>query len=171
MNTGRTVFSQRIEFLPHREFQKCVARYSGGRYLKNLSCWDQYLAMAFAQLTYRESLRDIEACLRSVSGKLYHMGFRGKVARSTLADANESRNWRIYADFAQVLIAIARPLYVDDPIGIDLDQSLYALDSTTIDLCLSLFPWARFRKYKAAVKMLTLLGVCPRIPFYSAEFA
>src|SRR5258707_10281563 len=112
MNTGRTVFSQLIELLPHQEFQKCVARYSGGRYLKNLSCWDQYLAMAFAQLTYRESLRDIEACLRSVGGKLYHMGFRGKVARSTLADANESRDWRIYADFAQVLIAIARPLYV-----------------------------------------------------------
>src|SRR5271167_141543 len=153
MNAGRTVFSQLIEFLPHQEFQKCVARYAGNRYLKNLSCWDQYLAMAFAQLTYRESLRDIEACLRSVSGKLYHMGFRGKVARSTLADANESRDWRIYADFAQILIAIARPLYAEDPIGIDLDQSLYALDSTTIDLCLSLFPWARFRKHKAAVKV------------------
>src|SRR6266481_5386106 len=157
MNSGRTVFSQLIEFLPHQEFQKCVARYGGGRYLKNLSCWDQYLAMAFAQLTYRESLRDIEACLRSIGGKLYHMGFRGKVARSTLADANESRDWRIYADFAQVLIAIARPLYVHDPIGVDLDQSLYALDSTTIDLCLSLFPWAKFRKHKAAVKMHTLL--------------
>jgi hypothetical protein len=166
MNTGRTVFSQLIEFLPHQEFQKCVARYGGGRYLKNLSCWDQYLAMAFAQLTYRESLRDIEACLRSVSGKLYHMGFRGKVARSTLADANESRDWRIYADFAQVLIAIARPLYANDPIGIDLDQSLYALDSTTIDLCLSLFPWARFRKYKAAVKMHTLLDLHGNIPTF-----
>ena len=160
------MFSQLIEFLPHQEFQKCVARYDGGRYLKNLSCWDQYLAMAFAQLTYRESLRDIEACLRSVSGKLYHMGFRGKVARSTLADANESRDWRIYADFAQVLIAIARPLYADDPIGIDLDQSLYALDSTTIDLCLSLFPWARFRKYKAAVKMHTLLDLHGNIPTF-----
>jgi hypothetical protein len=166
MNTGRTVFSQLIEFLPHQEFQKCVARYGGGRYLKNLSCWDQYLAMAFAQLTYRESLRDIEACLRSVSGKLYHMGFRGKVARSTLADANESRDWRIYADFAQVLIALARPLYANDPIGIDLDQSLYALDSTTIDLCLSLFPWARFRKYKAAVKMHTLLDLHGNIPTF-----
>jgi hypothetical protein len=166
MNTGRTVFSQLIEFLPHQEFQKCVARYGGGRYLKNLSCWDQYLAMAFAQLTYRESLRDIEACLRSVSGKLYHMGFRGQVARSTLADANESRDWRIYADFAQVLIAIARPLYANDPIGIDLDQSLYALDSTTIDLCLSLFPWARFRKYKAAVKMHTLLDLHGNIPTF-----
>ena len=166
MNSGRTVFSQLIEFLPHQEFQKCVARYGGGRYLKNLSCWDQYLAMAFAQLTYRESLRDIEACLRSVGGKLYHMGFRGKVARSTLADANESRDWRIYADFAQVLIAIARPLYVHDPIGVDLDQSLYALDSTTIDLCLSLFPWAKFRKHKAAVKMHTLLDLHGNIPTF-----
>ena len=166
MNAGRTVFSQLIEFLPHQEFQKCVARYSGGRYLKNLSCWDQYLAMAFAQLTYRESLRDIEACLRSVGGKLYHMGFRGKVARSTLADANESRDWRIYADFAQVLIAIARPLYAHDPIGVDLDQSLYALDSTTIDLCLSLFPWAKFRRHKAAVKMHTLLDLHGNIPTF-----
>ena len=166
MNAGRTVFSQLIEFLPHQEFQKCVARYAGNRYLKNLSCWDQYLAMAFAQLTYRESLRDIEACLRSVGGKLYHMGFRGKVARSTLADANESRDWRIYADFAQVLIAIARPLYARDPMGIDLDQSLYALDSTTIDLCLSLFPWAKFRKHKAAVKMHTLLDLHGNIPTF-----
>jgi len=124
MNTGRTVFSQLVEFLPHQQFQKCVDRYGGGRYLKNLSCWDQYLAMAFAQLTYRESLRDIEACLGSIGSKLYHMGFRGKVARSTLADANEARDWRIYADFAQVLIAIARPLYALDPIGVDLDQTL-----------------------------------------------
>jgi hypothetical protein len=154
MNAGRTIFSQLIEFLPHQEFQKCVARYAGDRYLKNLSCWDQYLAMAFAQLTYRESLRDIEACLRSVGGKLYHMGFRGKVARSTLADANESRDWRIYADFAQVLIAI------------DLDQSVYALDSTTIDLCLSLFPWAKFREHKAAVKMHTLLDLHGNIPTF-----
>jgi hypothetical protein len=166
MNAGRTVFSQLIEFLPNQEFQKCVDRYGGGRYLKNLSCWDQYLAMAFAQLTYRESLRDIEACLRSVGGKLYHMGFRGKVARSTLADANESRDWRIYADFAQVLIAIARPLYVHDPIGVDLEQSLYALDSTTIDLCLSLFPWAKFRRRKAAVKMHTLLDLHGNIPTF-----
>jgi hypothetical protein len=166
MNAGRTVFSQLIEFLPHQEFQKCVARYAGDRYLKNLSCWDQYLAMAFAQVTYRESLRDIEACLRSVGGKLYHMGFRGNVARSTLADANESRDWRIYADFAQVLIAIARPLHARDPIGIDLDQSLYALDSTTIDLCLSLFPWAKFRKHKAAVKMHTLLDLHGSIPTF-----
>jgi hypothetical protein len=122
--------------------------------------------MAFAQLTYRESLRDIEACLGSIAGKLYHMGFRGKVARSTLADANESRDWRIYADFAQVLIAIARPLYAHDPIGLDLDQSLYALDSTTIDLCLALFPWAKFRKHKAAVKMHTLLDLRGNIPTF-----
>ena len=122
--------------------------------------------MAFAQLTYRESLRDIEACLRSMSGKLYHMGFRGKVARSTLADSNESRDWRIYADFAQVLIRIARPLYAHDPIGVDLDQSLYALDSTTIDLCLSLFPWAKFRQHKAAVKMHTLLDLHGNIPTF-----
>ena len=166
MNAGRTVFSQLIEFLPHQEFQKCVGRYAGDRYLKNLSCWDQYLAMAFAQLTYRESLRDIEACLGSVSGKLYHMGFRGKVARSTLADANELRDWRIYADFAQVLIGIARPLYAHDPIGVDLDQSLYALDSTTIDLCLLLFPWAKFRTHKAAVKMHTLLDLHGNIPTF-----
>src|SRR6266568_3960711 len=166
MNTGRTVFSQLVEFLPHQQFQKCVDRYGGGRYLKNLSCWDQYLAMAFAQLTYRESLRDIEACLGSVGGKLYHMGFRGKVARSTLADANESRDWRTFADFAQVLTAIARPLYADDPIGVDLDASLYAFDSTTIDLCLSLFPWAKFRKHKGAVKMHTLLDLRGNIPTF-----
>src|SRR6058998_2746353 len=166
MNAGRTVFSQLIEFLPHQEFQKCVARYGGDRYLKNLSCWDQYLAMAFAQLTYRESLRDIETCLQSIGSKLYHMGFRSKVARSTLADANESRDWRIYADFAQVLIAIARPLYASDPIAVELDQGLYALDSTTIDLCLSLFPWAKFRQHKAAVKMHTLLDLHGNIPTF-----
>jgi hypothetical protein len=167
MNTGRTVFSQLIELLPHQHFQKCVARYGGDRYSKSLSCWDQYLAMAFAQLTYRESLRDIEACLGSIGGKLYHMGFRSKVARSTLADANESRDWRIYADFAHVLIGIARPLYLQDPIGVDLDQTLYALDSTTIDLCLALFPWATFRKNKAAVKMHTLLDLRGSIPLLS----
>src|SRR5438132_43031 len=145
MNLGQTVFSQLIEHLPHKEFQKCVARYRGDHYLKSFSCWDQFLAMGFAQLTYRESLRDIEACLRSMQSKLYHMGFRGKVSRSTLADANELRDWRIYADFAQVLIGIARPLYADDPFGVELSENLYALDSTTVDLCLSLFPWARFR--------------------------
>src|SRR2546425_2156666 len=166
MNFGRTVFSQLIGFLPDREFRRCVAHYDGDIGLRGFSCWDQYLTMAFAQLTHRESLRDIEACLRSMHGKLYHMGFHGKVARSTLADANESRDWRIYADFAQVLIRIARPLYAHDPMGVDLDQSLYALDSTTIDLCLSLFPWARFRRQKAAVKMHTLLDLHGNIPTF-----
>ena len=166
MNIGRTVFSQLIEYLPSKEFQKCVARYDGDSRLRGFSCWDQLLAMSFAQLTYRESLRDIEACLRSMSGKLYHMGLRGKVARSTLGDANETHDWRIYADFAQVLIGIARPLHVRDPIGVDLSQSLYALDSTTIDLCLSLFPWAKFRKHKGAVKMHTLLDLHGNIPTF-----
>ena len=166
MNLGRTVFSQLISFLPDREFRRCVSRYDGDRRWRGFSCWDQFLCMAFAQLTYRESLRDIEACLRSLGAKLYHMGFRSQVARSTLADANESRDWRIYADFAQVLIRIARPLYARDPIGVDLDQSLYALDSTTIDLCLSLFPWAKFRRHKAAVKMHTLLDLRGNIPTF-----
>ena len=166
MNQGRTVFSQLISFLPDREFRRCVARYEGDARLRGFSCWDQYLTMAFAQLTYRESLRDIEACLRALGAKVYHMGIQGKVARSTLADANESHDWRIFADFAQVLIAIARPLYAHDPLGIDLDQSLYALDSTTIDLCLSLFPWAKFRKHKAAVKMHTLLDLHGNIPTF-----
>jgi hypothetical protein len=166
MNTGRTVFSQLIDHAPSKEFQKCVARYHGDAHLRGFSCWDQYLAMAFAQLTYRESLRDIEACLRSMSGKLYHMGFRGKVARTTLADANECHDWRIYADFAQILIGIARPLYAGDPMAVDLKQSLYALDSTTIDLCLTLFPWARFRKHKGAVKMHTLLDLHGNIPTF-----
>ena len=148
------------------EFQKYVTRYSGDSHGRGFSCWDQYLAMAFAQFTYRESLRDIEACLRSMSGKLYHIGFRGQVSRSTLADANQTHDWRIYADFAQVLIGIARPLYKQDPIGVDLDQSLYALDSTTIDLCLSLFPWAKFRKHKGAVKMHTLLDLHGNIPTF-----
>jgi len=155
-----------MDHLPRYEFQKCVGRYHGEYQQKSFSCWDQLLAMAFAQFTYRESLRDIEACLRSMSGKLYHMGFRGKVARSTLADANENRDWRIFADFAQVLIGIARPLYAQDPIGVELDQSLYALDSTTIDLCLSLFPWAKFRKHKGAVKMHTLLDLHGNIPTF-----
>jgi len=166
VNLGRTVFSQLIGFLPDREFRRCIARYDGDRRVRDFSCWDQYLAMAFAQLTYRESLRDIEACLRAMGSKLYHLGFHGEVARSTLADANESRDWRIYADFAQVLIRIARPLYAHDPIGVDLDQSLYALDSTTVDLCLSLFPWAKFRRHKAAVKMHTLLDLHGNIPTF-----
>jgi hypothetical protein len=160
------VFAQLIEHLPHKEFHKCVARYGGDRYAKNFSCWDQYLAMAFAQFTYRESLRDIETCLGAVGGKLYHMGFRTSVARSTLADANESRDWRIYADFAQTLIATARRLYAHDVMGVDLDKSLYALDSTTIDLCVALFPWARFRQRKAAVKMHTLLDLRGNIPAF-----
>ncbi len=166
MNIGRTVFAQLISHLSHVEFQKCVARYDGDSHHRKLSCWDQLLAMAFAQFTYRESLRDIEACLGSVGGKLYHMGFRTRIARSTLADANETHDWRIFADFAQHLIGIARPLHVEDPIGVDLDHSLYALDSTTIDLCLSLFPWAKFRKRKAAVKIHTLLDLHGNIPTF-----
>ena len=166
MNSGRTVFAQLIEHLPHKEFQRCVARYRGDRYAKHFSCWDQYLAMAFAQLTFRESLRDIETCLGAVGGKLYRMGFHTSVARSTLADANESRDWRIYADFAQTLIATARRLYAGDAMGVDLDQSLYALDSTTIDLCLALFPWARFRRRKAAIKLHTLLDLRGNIPTF-----
>ncbi len=166
MNLGRTVFTQLMEHLPTKEFQKCVARYGGEHYLKTFSCWEQFLAMAFAQLTYRESLRDIEACLQSLGRKLYHMGFRGRVARSTLADANEQRDWRIYADFAQVLISIARPLYADEPMGVELDRTLYALDSTTIDLCLSMFPWAKATKRTGAVKMHTLLDLHGSIPTF-----
>src|SRR6266498_4295921 len=148
------------------EFQKCVARYRGDSHGRGFSCWDQYLAMAFAQLTYRESLRDIEACLRAMGSKLYHVGIRGKVSRSTLADANENRDWRIYADFAAQLITIARPMYAGDTLGFDLDHTLYALDSTTIDLCLALFPWAKFRKQKGAVKMHTLLDLHGNIPTF-----
>ena len=166
MNAGRTIFAQLAEHLPHKEFQKCVARYRGDANLRGFTCWDQYLAMVFAQLTYRESLRDIEACLGAMRAKLYHMGFRSRVRRSTLADANDAHDWRIYADFAQVLIATARPLYAAEPMGVELEQSLYALDSTTIDLCLSLFPWARFRKHKAAVKMHTLLDLRGNIPAF-----
>jgi IS4 transposase len=166
MHNGRFIFSELISHLPHKEFQKCVARYDDDSQSRTFSHWDQYLTMAFAQLTYRESLRDIEACLRSVTGKLYHLGIRSKVARTTLAGANESRDWRIFADFAQVLIRIARPLYAADPIGVDLDHSVYALDSTTIDLCLSLFPWAKFRRHKGAVKMHTLLDLHGNIPTF-----
>jgi hypothetical protein len=155
-----------IEFLPHKEFQKCVVRYRGDANPRGFSCWDQYLAMVFAQLTYRESLRDIQACLGAMRSKLYHMGFRGSVRKSTLADANDTHDWRIYADFAQVLIAMARPLYANEPLGVELDQSLYALDSSTIDLCLSLFPWARFRRHKGAVKMHTLLDLHGNIPTF-----
>ena len=150
--------------LPAHEFRRCVSRYAGDKRHRGFSCMDQFLAMAFAQLTWRESLRDIEACLRSMQPHLYHMGFRSRVSRSTLADANESHDWRIWADLAQVLIGIARPLYAGDAIDVDLKKTVYALDSTTIDLCLSLFPWARFRANKAAVKLHTLLDLRGSIP-------
>ncbi len=166
MNIGRTVFAQLMAFASHKEFQKCVNRYQGDRYSKKFTCWDHYLAMAFAQLTYRESLRDIESCLHSMRAKLYHMGIRTAVARSTLAEANENHDWRMFADFTQTLIAIARPLHATDPFGVELDQTLYALDATTIDLCLSLFPWARFRQGKAAVKVHTLLDLRGSIPAF-----
>lgn len=155
-----------MEFLPWYEFHKCVNRYNGNYRVKSFSCLDQFLCMAFAQLTYRESLRDIETCLRSMQNKLYHMGIRGTIAKSTLADANETRDWRIYADFCQVLIARARDLYKDEAFSIELEHMVYALDSTTIDLCLSLFPWARFRKHKAAVKMHTLMDLKCNIPTF-----
>ncbi len=164
MNLGRTVFSQLLEFISTYQFQICVDRYKGNRYVKDFSCWDQFLCLAFAQLTYRESLRDIEACLRAQQPKLYHMGFRGLVARNTLAHANEVRDWRIYRDFAQVLIGVARDLYRDELFGVELSETVYALDSTTIDLCLSLFPWGRFRRRKSAVKLHTLLDVRGSIP-------
>ena len=158
MNTGKTVLSQLMDFLPIKEFRRCVERYNGNHHIRSFSCWDQFLCMAFAQLSYRESLRDIESCLRSMKNKLYHMGIRGNVSRSTLADANEKRDWRIYADFAQVLIHIARELCSGDEFDVELDEIVYALDASTIDLCLSLFPWAKFRKTKSAVKLHTLLN-------------
>lgn len=164
MNYGKTVFSQIMDFLPMYEFQKCVDRYNGNYKIKSFTCMDQFLCMAFAQLTYRESLRDIEACLRATQNKLYHMGIRGKISRNTLANANQVRDWRIYADFAQVLIKTARRLYADDDFGLQLEQTVYALDATTIDLCLSLFPWAKFRKRKGAVKLHTLLDMRGSIP-------
>ena len=166
MYTGKTVFSQLMDFLPMYEFRKCVDRYSGNYHTSSFSCMDQYLCMAFAQLTYRESLRDIEACLRSRKEKLYHLGIRGRVSRSTLAEANEKRDWRMYADFCQILISQARSLYADEDFGVELKETAYALDSTTIDLCLSLFPWASFRKHKAAVKMHTLLDLRGNIPSF-----
>jgi hypothetical protein len=166
MHTGRFVFAELIAHLPHKEFQKCVTRYDGDHHDRRFSCWDQYLAMAFAQFTYRESLRDIEASLGAMQGKLYHLGFRGKVARSTLADANEAHDWRIFGDFAHYLIGVARLLHAEDPHDLGLDHALYALDSTTIDLCRSLFPWAKFRKHKAAVKMHTLLDLQGNIPTF-----
>ena len=164
MNSGKSIFAQLMDFLPSKNFRRCVKRYQGDYKLKTFSCWDQFLCMAFAQLTYRESLRDIEACLRAQHTKLYHLGIRGQVSRNTLAHANSVRDWRIYADFAQVLITRARALYANDSFGVELAQTVYALDATTIDLCLALFPWAKFRKHKGAVKLHTLLDLRGSIP-------
>ncbi len=164
MNTGRTVFAQLMDFLPLPEFRRCVEHYGGDYKVQHFSCLDQFLCLAFAQLTYRESLRDIEACLRAQSSKLYHMGLRGHVSRNNLAHANEHRDWRIFADFGQVLIGRARALYRDETLGLELADTVYAMDSTTIDLCLSLFPWAQFRRHKSAVKVHTLLDVRGAIP-------
>ncbi len=164
MYEGQIVFSQLIEFFPNHEFRKCVELYQGNYYVKSFSCWDQFLCMVFAQLTYRESLRDIETCMRALQNKLYHMGIRGNISRSTLAYANEKRDWRIYADFAKILIHEAKKLYINEPFGVDIDETVYALDSTTIDLCLSLFTWAQFRKHKGAIKMHTLLNLRGSIP-------
>ncbi len=167
MNSGRLIFSQLMDFLPMHEFRRCTERYEGNKRVRSFSCWDQFLCMAFAQLTYRESLRDIEACLRAVPKKRYHMGIKGTVARSTIAEANERRDWRIFADFAQVMISQARSLYAEDGFGVDLYETVYALDSTTIDLCLELFPWATFRKTKAAVKLHALLDLRGSIPAWA----
>ena len=166
MYQGQTIFSQVMDFLPKKKFRQCVNRYNGNYRVRSFKCYNQLLCMAFAQLTYRESLRDIECCLRAMREKLYHMGIRGKVSRSTLADANEVRDWRIYSDFAQILIHEARHLYAEDDFGLELNDTVYALDSSTIDLCLSLFPWARFRKTKAAVKLHTLLDLRGDIPTF-----
>jgi hypothetical protein len=166
MNTGRTIFSQLMDFLPTHEFNLCVARYGGNRRVRQFSCRDQFFSMAFAQLTYRESLRDNETCLRCVGQKLYHAGFRTVVARNTPAKANENRDWRIYADLAAVLISKARKLCINDPISVELEQTVYAFDSTTIDLCLTLFPWARFRRNKSAVKLHTLIDLRGNIPCF-----
>jgi hypothetical protein len=166
MNSGKTVFAQLLQYLPRYEFEKCVKRYKGNHRIRRFPCYDQFLCLAFAQLTYRESLRDIETCLNSHHKKLYHIGFRGQVSKSTLADANEFRDYRIYQDFGYHLIAIARRLYQGEDLAIELDQSLYALDSTTIDLCLSLFPWATFRKNKGAIKIHTLLDLRDSIPLF-----
>jgi Domain of unknown function (DUF4372) len=162
MHIGNLVFSQLMEFAPWHTFRRLVAKYRGDLNVRTFGCLDQFLSMAFAQLTYRESLRDIEACLRAQPTKLYHVGLRGKVSRSALADANESRDWRIYAEFAHALIRTARRLYAQEPLAVDLAETLYALDATTIDLCLSLFPWAKFRTTKAAVKLHTLLDLRKR---------
>jgi transposase len=168
MYQGQTVFSQLMDFLPRHSFRQCVTRYQGNYRMRSFSCYDQFLCMAFAQLTFRESLRDIECCLGALEEKLYHAGFRGHVSRSTLADANENRDWRIYADFAQLLIHQARTLYLKEDFGVQLNETVYALDSSTIDLCLSLFPWARFRKTKAGIKLHTLLDLRGSIPSFIA---
>src|SRR5215469_12456162 len=159
MNEGRTVFAQLMDQLPKYEFDQCVKKYHGNHRIRSLPTYEQFLVLAFAKFTYRESLRDIETCLRALGTKLYHSGIRQPTARSTLADANEKRDWRIFADFAQVLIQEARTLYASDPFGVELDQAAYALDSTTVDLCLSLFPWAKFRRHKAAIKLHALLDL------------
>ena len=166
MDTRRTVFAQLMDFLPAAEFRKCVTRYRGEHKVKRFSCWDQFLCLAFAQLTYRESLRDIETCLRVMRERLYHMGFRATPARNTLANANKVRDWRIFADFAHVLIAQARTLYAHEAFGVELEQTVYALDASTIDLCLALFPWAKFRKHKGAVKLHTLLDLRGNLPSF-----
>ena len=166
MYTGRLIFSQLMDFLPMHQFRRCVDKYHGNYRMRSFSCLDHFLCMAFAQLSYRESLRDIESCLRAMHNKLYHLGIRARVSKSTLAYANENRDWRIYADFAQVLIHIARDLYADDDFGVELDETVYALDSSTIDLCLALFPWARFRKTKGAIKLHTLLDLRGSIPSF-----
>lgn len=167
MYSGKMIFAQVMEFLPIYEFHKCVERYQGHYKVKSFSCLDQFLCMAFAQLTYRESLRDIEICLRAMNNNLYHMGFRSrKISRATIAKANENRDWRIYADFAQILIQTARELYINEDFGVELKNTVYALDSTTVDLCLSLFPWARFRKTKAGIKLHTLLDLRGSIPTF-----
>src|SRR5574337_1608042 len=166
MNTGKLVFAQIMEPLPLTTFRRCVARYGGEHTVKTFSCLDQYLCMAFAQLTYRESLRDIEACLQAQEGKLYHMGIRGSIARNTLANANAVRDWRVYADLAQSLIGIARRLYAEESFGVDLKETVYALDASTIDLCLAVFPWAPFRSTKAAIKLHTLLDLRGAIPSF-----
>jgi hypothetical protein len=168
VNQGRTVFAQLIKLVSHKEFNRCVARYGGNKSVRSFSCWDQFLTMAFAQLTHRESLRDIEVCLAAQGRKLYHAGFSGPIKRATLADANETRDWRIYRDFAHSLIRIARPLYAHSELARELDATAYALDATTIDLCLSLFPWATFRRNKGAIKLHTLLEIHSAIPVFIA---
>lgn len=166
MHAGKLIFAQLTEYLPLTTFRRCVLQYAGERKIKSFTCLEQFLCLAFAQLTYRESLRDIEACLRAQRDKLYHMGIRSRISRSTLADANEVRDWRIYADFAQRLMGIARKLYLNESFAVDLKETVYALDTTTIDLCLSVFPWAPFRSTKAAVKLHTLLDLRGNIPAF-----